>query len=101
MLTASATPAVPLGSPRVGTTRGPATSARRVEGVDEELVGKIGEVVTRIEGGEEPGEVSLLVFGMRERYFALGREEIALGSKVLVIHDRGNRTVDVEPWIGL
>jgi membrane protein implicated in regulation of membrane protease activity len=69
--------------------------------VDEELVGKIGEVVTRIEGGDEPGEVSLLVYGMRERYFALGREEIPVGSKVLVIHDRGNRTVDVEPWSGL
>lgn len=70
-------------------------------GVDEVLVGKVGEVVTRIEGGDEPGEVSLLVYGMRERYFALGREEIPVGSKVLVVHDRGNRTVDVEPWAGL
>ena len=68
--------------------------------MDEELVGKVGEVVTRIEGGDEPGEVSLLVYGMWERYFALGREEIAVGSKVLVVHDRGNRTVDVEPWSG-
>jgi len=67
----------------------------------EELVGKVGEVVTRVEGGDEPGEVSLLVNGIRERYFALGREEIPLGSMVLVIHDRGNRTVDVEPWSGL
>ena len=69
--------------------------------MDEELVGKVGEVLTRIEGGDEPGEVSLLVYGMRERYFALGREEIPVGSMVLVIHDRGNRTVDVEPWTAL
>lgn len=73
------------------------TSLTRVE----ELVGKVGEVVTRVEGGDEPGEVSLLVAGIRERYFALGREEIPIGSMVLVIHDRGNRTVDVEPWSGL
>ena len=64
-------------------------------------MGKIGEVTTRIEGGEEPGEVSLLVYGIRERYFAHAREELLLGSKVLVVHDRGNRTVDVEPWSGL
>jgi len=69
--------------------------------VDEELVGKIGEVVTRIEGGDDPGEISLMVHGMRERYLALGREEIPVGSRVLVVHDRGNRTVDVEPWTGL
>ena len=67
----------------------------------EELVGKTGVVVTRIEGGEEPGEVSIWVYGMYERYIALGREEIPVGSKVLVVHDRGNRTVDVEPWIAL
>ena len=73
------------------------TSLTRVE----ELVGKVGEVVTRVEGGDEPGEVSLLVAGIRERYFALGRKEIPIGSMVLVIHDRGNRTVDVEPWSGL
>ena len=69
--------------------------------MDEELVGKVGEVVTRIEGGDDPGEVSLLVYGMRERYFAYAREELPVGSRVLVIHDRGNRTVDVEPWIAL
>ena len=68
--------------------------------MDEERVGKVGEVVTRIEGGEEPGEVSLLVYGMRERYFAFGPAEIPVGSKVLVVHDRGSRTVDVEPWSG-
>ena len=69
--------------------------------MDEELLGKTGDVVTRIEGGDDPGEVSLFVHGMRERYLAYGRGEIPVGSKVLVIHDRGNRTVDVEPWIAL
>ena len=33
--------------------------------------------------------------------FALGREEIPVGHKVLVVHDRGSRTVDVEPWAAL
>ncbi|MCU1595776.1 MAG: hypothetical protein JWO12_3168 [Frankiales bacterium] len=67
--------------------------------MEEELVGKVGDVVVRIEGGNDPGEVSIVVDGMRERYFALGREEIPVGSRVLVVHHRGDRTVDVEPWI--
>lgn len=67
--------------------------------VEEELLGKLGEVVVRIEGGNEPGEVSLLVDGIRERYFALARDEVPVGRRVLVVHHRGDRTVDVEPWI--
>ena len=67
--------------------------------VEDELVGKQGEVLVRIEGGDEPGEVSLIVDGIRERYFALAREEVPVGRRVLVVHHRGDRTVDVEPWI--
>ena len=64
----------------------------------EELVGKRGEVVVRIEGDGGPGEVSLIVEGMRERYFAHAREEVPVGRRVLVVNDRGDRNVDVEPW---
>jgi hypothetical protein len=67
-------------------------------GVQEELVGKLGDVVVRIEGAEGPGEVSLLVEGMWERYFAHAPNEILIGRRVLVVHDRGDRNVDVEPW---
>ena len=61
-------------------------------------MGKRGEVVVRIEGESGPGEVSLLVDGMRERYFAHAPEEVPVGRRVLVVHDRGDRNVDVELW---
>ena len=64
----------------------------------EDVVGKVGEVVVRIAGGEIPGEVSLVVGGIRELYLAHAREQVLIGHKVLVIHHRGDRTVDVEPW---
>lgn len=64
----------------------------------EALVGKVGEVVVRIEGAAGPGEVSLLVDGMRERYFAHAPEEVPIGRRVLVVQDRGDRNVDVELW---
>ncbi|MCU1593917.1 MAG: hypothetical protein JWO12_1309, partial [Frankiales bacterium] len=74
--------------------------ARRpsLRSMEEELVGTVGDVVVRIEGGDDPGEVSLIVDGIRERYFAHAREEVPLGRRVLVVHHRGDRTVDVEPW---
>jgi hypothetical protein len=66
--------------------------------VEEELVGKLGDVLVRIEGADGPGEISLVVEGMPERYFAHAREEVPVGRRVLVVHDRGDRNVDVEPW---
>ena len=72
-------------------------AAVRVEGV-EDVVGKVGDVVVRIPGGDVPGEVSLVVHGIRELYLAHAREQVLIGHKVLVIHHRGDRTVDVEPW---
>jgi hypothetical protein len=65
----------------------------------EELVGKVGEVMVRIPGGEGVGEVSLLVDGMRELYLAHAPAEVPVGRRVLVVHHRGDRTVDVEPWV--
>lgn len=64
----------------------------------EDVVGKVGEVVVRIPGGEQFGEVALQVNGIRELYLAHAREHLPIGHKVLVIHHRGDRTVDVEPW---
>jgi hypothetical protein len=62
------------------------------------LVGRIGEVVTRIRGGDTPGEVSLVVAGSRELYTAFAVDELPIGTSVLVINNRGLRELDVEPW---
>ena len=62
------------------------------------LVGQIGEVVTRIRGGDTPGEVSLVVVGSRELYTAFAVDELPIGTPVLVINNRGLRELDVTPW---
>ncbi len=65
---------------------------------DDELVGKVGQVVVRIRGTGRPGEVMVLVDGAPEHYFAHAHGEVPIGRKVLVVHDRGDRNLDVEPW---
>jgi membrane protein implicated in regulation of membrane protease activity len=72
--------------------------ASRLRRVEEALVGKLGEVVVRIRGGALPGEIVLIVDGAPELYLALAQTELAVGRRVLVVHDRGDRTVDVEAW---
>jgi membrane protein implicated in regulation of membrane protease activity len=62
------------------------------------LVGRTGTVVTAIRGGERPGEVRIVLEGMAHYYLAYAATAIAVGADVLVIHDRGARHVDVEPW---
>jgi hypothetical protein len=66
--------------------------------VSEELVGKVGEVVVRVRGGDRPGEVVVLMSGAPEHYLAHAHEELPVGRRVLVVHDRGDRRVDVVPW---
>jgi membrane protein implicated in regulation of membrane protease activity len=62
------------------------------------LVGRTGTVVTAIRGGERPGEVRIVVEGMAHYYLAHAVAALPVGADVLVIHDRGARHVDVEPW---
>jgi membrane protein implicated in regulation of membrane protease activity len=62
------------------------------------LVGKVGVVVTAIRGGERAGEVRVVAQGIRHHYLAYADEPIPVGTDVLVIHYRGARQVDVEPW---
>jgi membrane protein implicated in regulation of membrane protease activity len=62
------------------------------------LVGKVGTVITAIRGGERAGEVRVLVDGLAHYYLAYSAAAIAAGAEVLVIHNRGARQVDVEPW---
>jgi membrane protein implicated in regulation of membrane protease activity len=62
------------------------------------LVGKVGLVVTAVRGGDLPGEIRVVVQGIPHHYLAYAVEPLPAGAKVLVIHFRGTRQVDVEPW---
>ncbi|GAC1611971.1 MAG: hypothetical protein NVS3B26_30210 [Mycobacteriales bacterium] len=61
-------------------------------------VGLTGTVVTRIRGGELPGEVRVLYAGLPHTYIAYADIALPVGASVLVINDRGARRIDVEPW---
>jgi membrane protein implicated in regulation of membrane protease activity len=62
------------------------------------LVGKVGVVVTAVPGGDRPGEARVVVNGIPHHYLAYAIRPIPVGAHVLVIHFRGARQVDVEPW---
>ena len=62
------------------------------------LVGKVGLVTTRVQGGSLPGEVRLVVQGIPHYYIAYCGQALAVGEQVLVINNRGARQIDVEPW---
>lgn len=62
------------------------------------LSGRVGRLLVAVRGPAAPGEVELVVDGTRETYIAYGTERVARGDAVLVIHDRGGRSVDVVPW---
>ena len=71
--------------------------------MDVEVVGKVGTVVTRIRGGDLPGEVCVRVRGTQETFIAYSDTPVERHETVLVFHSRGNRAVDVEPapWAAL
>ena len=79
-----------------------ATTGRHgeVEVLDGDVVGRIGTVVTRIRGGELPGEVRLPVRGTTELFIAYCPTPVERHETVLVLSSRGNRAVEVEhaPW---
>ena len=62
------------------------------------LVGRVGTVVVGIRGGDRPGEVRLVVEGMAHYYLAYAASPVPADTTVLVIHSRGARQIDVEPW---
>ena len=64
----------------------------------ETLVGRVGTVITGIRGGERAGEVKLVMAGIAHYYLAYAATALPAGTEVLVIHHRGARQVDVEPW---
>jgi len=61
-------------------------------------VGRLGVVVSRVRGGDAPGEVRVVHGGLPQVYIAYAVETLPVGTQVLVIHDRGERRVDVEVW---
>ena len=64
-------------------------------------VGKLGHVVTRIRGGEKPGEVTIPIRGTHEVYLAFSEDPIERSAPILVVGSRGGRCLDVVPWTGL
>ncbi|MDG6103862.1 YqiJ family protein [Dactylosporangium aurantiacum] len=62
------------------------------------LVGRVGVVVTAVRGGDRPGEIRIVVQGVPHHYLAYAAEPVPSGTHVLVVHFRGARQVDVEPW---
>lgn len=65
---------------------------------DEAVVGCTGSVVLEIGGSDDPGEVFVSVRGGGEPFLAYSSERLAVGTPVLVIDTRGERTVDVIAW---
>ena len=66
---------------------------------DESLIGSIGVIIIATRGVNGPGEVLVKIRGGSEAFIAWSAEPIPRGSTVLVINNRGTRTVDVSPWV--
>jgi membrane protein implicated in regulation of membrane protease activity len=64
----------------------------------QELVGLIGTVSHAIRGGRLPGEVKVSCDGSINHFIAFCDHALPQGTQVLVVHNRGARQVDVEPW---
>lgn len=65
---------------------------------DDALIGAIGVVIVATRGKAGPGEVLVKIRGGSEAYLAWSEEPIPKGATVLVINNRGTRTVDVSAW---
>jgi hypothetical protein len=61
-------------------------------------IGCIGVIIVATRGEAGPGEVLVKIRGGSEAFIAWSPEPLALGTSVLVIESRGNRTVDVSAW---
>jgi hypothetical protein len=61
-------------------------------------IGCEGVITVATRGNSGPGEVLVKIRGGSEAFIAWSPEPLAKGTAVLVIEDRGERTVDVSPW---
>jgi hypothetical protein len=62
------------------------------------LVGRVGVVAHAIRGGSLAGEVRVVMHGIAHYLIAYCVKPVPTGAQVLIIHNRGSRQVDVEPW---
>lgn len=67
------------------------------DGATVNIVGRVARVRTAIPGGVRRGEVTVTVRGGTETYMAVADQPLDIGSEVLVVEDRGERTVFVVP----
>ncbi len=65
---------------------------------DTPAIGCVGKIVIATRGSAGPGEVLVKIRGGTESFIAWSPEPLPKGTTVLVIEERGNRTVDVSPW---
>ena len=61
-------------------------------------IGCEGVIIVATRGSAGPGEVLIKIRGGSEAFIAWSPEPLAKGTTVLVINERGARTVDVSPW---
>jgi hypothetical protein len=61
------------------------------------VVGRPAHVTVAVPGGDRAGEVTVRVRGGSEVYMAFADEPIDIGAQVVVISDRGARTLFVAP----
>ena len=61
-------------------------------------VGRVARVLVALRGADRPGEVELVLDGVLQTWIAYSDEELARGATVLVVAERGARSVDVVPW---
>lgn len=66
-----------------------------------ELVGRTGIVTIECGGGESLGEVELSFAGGTEKFLAVSATPIERDRPVLVIGERDDRVVEVEPWMSM
>ena len=65
---------------------------------DTSAIGCVGVITIATRGVGGPGEVLVKIRGGTESFIAWSPEPLAKGTKVLVIEERGKRTVDVSAW---
>lgn len=61
-------------------------------------IGCIGVISVATRGEAGPGEVQVKIRGGSEAFIAWSAEPLPKGTSVLVIEERGARTVDVSEW---
>lgn len=67
------------------------------DGVTANVVGREAAVTVAIPGGTKRGEVMVRVRGGTEAYMAICDVEVDAGCQVVVLEDRGERTLVVSP----